>query len=189
MTMTETREWPYWEDWEFGWQVIDGRLHFEGEDIEHMLPPHLPAFTELQPRPQNAPFDNSNSDGVHWHVEFMFENGWHVVINTEWGVALNPATLSAMNRRAVPKPGDHDTAICHRWNGVWCPFDDDRDMWEDHGIALTCQEHEAIDYELLGYENGGYLAHPDHLLGMLAVVATFASDPEVRRRELAQRVP
>lgn len=153
--MTDQREWLHWEQWEHGWEVRDGHLFFEDEDITALLPPHLvepdPTFTDWVPQ---GPAFHPGTDPRDFLLRFMFENGWEAVVYPDYSVALNAASISGINRRVL---GPRRWPLGHSFD------------WEDPMLAWQEDEMEAL--------SGSYphLDDPDHLLRCLAEIATLPS--------------
>jgi hypothetical protein len=178
--MTGRRIWPCWEDWQSGWTIVDGRLHLEDEDVEHLLPPHLPVEQNpLSPRfAPGAPWINGKQepDDHEWVLRFPFENGWEGICYAEYGVALNTAGVCGVHRRVVG-------------SGLWVPYPQN----EDRGIFWPADEEDAcpdtawMTDETLGeltwdeLQNPQGLDDPDQLAAYLALIASFPSDPDARR--------
>lgn len=163
--------WPGWEKWKFGWQMRPDperdvmRLHFEDEDIEHLLPPHLPP--ERNPFGSDthvpvAPCFNPNDDAQNWVIRFPLENGWEAIAFADHGVALNAASFTGINRRAVGP-------------GLWLRT---VQQWDDPGLAWQDYEMENIE-GFIGCS--GHIEDPDHLIACIRAVAELPSDPDVRR--------
>lgn len=162
-------DWPSWEDREYGWDVVDGELHFEGQSVEHLLPPHLPArVVEVDPdMAPEGPWNNPNSKNRDFTITWPFENGWAAVVQSDWGVALNPAVISGVNYRLLgdrmprmePITGD---SIADMQLGEW----------SDPSLVWQPDEIENVP----GFEGlSNYLEDPDHLLACLHVIATLPS--------------
>lgn len=158
-------EWPGWEDWEHGWDVLRvessdaWELTFEGESIEHLLPPHLPIVVGSMDRNlvPSGPWNNPQTANRDFMVTWVFENGWSAVVTDEWGVALNPAIIHGINRRLL---GDDWT------------FPLPSAFWADP--ARTWQEDETA--AVPGFEGcGPMLEDPDHLLACLAAISVLPS--------------
>lgn len=150
------RVWPCWEEWEHGWQLIDDRLHFEGEDITPMLPPYLITHDGELGVPR-LPSVHPETEPRDWTLHFHFENGWEAQVFAEWGVAKNACGIYGFNRRILGKQ-------------LW-PVDRE---WDDNGV---CWAHEELNPDCVG----PLLEDPDDLVACLQTIAVLPSDPDLRR--------
>lgn len=155
----ENREWPCWEDWQYGWQLIDERLHFEGEDITPLLPPCLVEHDE-EMRTPHGPFQNPATEERDWRLHFHFKNGWEAEVSASWGVAKNAASINGFNRRVLGP---------QRWPA--------NEEWDDPGLWWS-----TIEFDPNGADP--YLEDPTHLVECLRIIAVLPSDPDIRRAEV-----